>query len=398
MVFALIKQLYQYSELIDVQEYQKMGHLIFQNWIKSHIPFDRFLEPMRRTILYPFIWKLSCFNIYIMLLFQLLASLSIPLAIYRLVNLFNFHTKQFQIAMYVMITFPLQFYYTGFLMPDLLSQVFLIWMMVFYFEGKYKWVPLFLTLLILLKPVFITFSLFPFFLFLLKSYRLTIFDILPLITILLICSFNFYQYRIFLYSSITTTNPYDYNRKMLLKETLTDDQVDSVYAFENNELVGMYPNLAKQKSTMDSLVAQSILNQLKPYLFLHIKGSLITLIDPGRYDAMVFLNWNKSAGLMGVNDGNPNKNKSIFEYIYIVFFLLLQMAKLIFVFLGVYHLKRYQIVIKSFIVIVFLSFLAGPVGCARYLLPTYPLFAYLASLGFVCLLRKFPKIEYFINK
>lgn len=398
-ILAALKQFYSFSVLVDYFEYKKSAIYLFQNWTIENAPIDRFLEPMRRTLLFPLIWRIANFNWSIILFMQLVLSLTVPLGIYRIVNHFNFHQKLFPLAMICLLTYPLQFFYTGFIMPDIWSQVFLLWLVVFYLEEKYKIIPVFLILLSLLKPVFIIFLVLPFILVLFRKYKLSIFDFFPIIIILSCSFFNFKTYKIFTYSSITTSNPYDYNRKMLLNfKSQNPDEVDRIYELEHQHLVELGTDMVLQKKYMDSLTNSTISNYLGSYLFIHVKGMGVTFLDPGRYDAMVFLNWNKSSGMMGVNDGNRPSKIPNWQIAYMLILAFIQLIKFSFAALAAFQLFRYfQIQFMSAIVLL-LAFLAGPVGCARYLLPAYPIMAVLTALGFICFIIKFPKIENIITK
>lgn len=398
-ILAMVKQFYSFSVLVDYSEYKKTALYLFQNWTVENIPLERFLEPMRRTILFPIIWRISNFNWPVILIMQFVLSLTVPLGLFKLVNHFKFHSKLFPLSMICIITFPLQFFYTGFIMPDIWSQVLLLWMVVFYVEGKHKFIPLFLILLSLLKPVFIVFLLFPFLLSLFKKYTISVFDFIPLCIILCCCYFNYHSYKVFTYSSITTTNPYDYNRKILLNfKTQNPDEVNHVYELEHQHLLSLGTNMVLQKRYMDSLTQASIKENLGSYAFLHFKGMGATFLDPGRYDAMVFLNWKKSSGVMGVNDGNSPSKISNWQYTYMLILALIQLIKFSFASFAIVKLFRYFQIKFMAVVVLLLAFLAGPVGCARYLLPAYPFMAILTALGMVCFIVKFPKIESFITK
>jgi hypothetical protein len=398
-IIAVVKQFYSFAVLVDYFEYKKTAIYLFQNWTSENAPIERFLEPMRRTILFPIIWRISDFNWPVILIVQFVLSLTIPLALFRLVNHFKFHSKFFPLSMMCLITYPLQFFYTGFIMPDIWSQVLLLWMVVFYVEEKYKFIPLFLILLSLLKPVFVVFLIFPFVLAILKKYTISFFDFIPICIALCCCYFNYQSYNVFTYSSITTTNPYDYNRKILLNfKSQNPVEVDRIYELEHQHLLSLGTDMVPQKRYMDSLTQRSINENLGSYIFLHLKGMGATFLDPGRYDAMVFLNWKKSFGMMGVNDGNSPSKIPNWQYAYMVFLALIQLIKFTFAIFAIVQLFRYFQIKFMTIIVLLLAFLAGPVGCARYMLPSYPLMAMLSALGIICFTVKFPKIESFITK
>ena len=185
---------------------------------------------------------------------------------------------------------------------------------------------------------------------------------------------------------------------MLNFTTQNPFEVDRIYELEHQHLHSFGTVMVPQKKYMDSLTKSSINDNLGSYIFLHLKGMGATFLDPGRYDAMVFLNWKKSAGMMGVNDGNSPSKIPNWQYVYMLFLGGFQLLKLAFALFAVIQLNRYFHIKLYALIIVLLAFLAGPVGCARYMLPSYPLMSLLSALGIICFTVKFPKIESFITK
>ena len=102
--------------------------------------------------------------------------------------------------------------------------------------------------------------------------------------------------------------------------------------------------------------------------------------------------------MMGVNDGNSPSKIPNWQYVYMLFLGGFQLLKLAFALFAVIQLNRYFYIKLYALIIVLLAFLAGPVGCARYMLPSYPLMSLLSALGIICFTVKFPKIESFITK
>ena len=93
-IFAVVKQFYSFSVLVDFFEYKKTALYLFQNWTSENAPIDRFLEPMRRTILFPLIWRISNFNWPVILILQFVLSLTVPFGIFKLVNHFGSKEKK----------------------------------------------------------------------------------------------------------------------------------------------------------------------------------------------------------------------------------------------------------------------------------------------------------------
>lgn len=387
-ILALLKQITNEAILIDSHEYLKKAEHLIQNWNFENVPQDRMLEPIRRTLGYPLILKILNNSHVLLLIFQLFISLSIPLILYRLIQHFNLFLRLWFYSMIALLTYPLQFFYTGFIMPEIIVQATLLTWILFYFEGHWKRLPFLLTCLILLKPVFIILMLLPVVLYLFKRYQPTLFDILPIATYLVICGLHLKQYNVFEYSSVGYTNAYDYNRKKyLLQKIQNDSLVEAQYNQEYER------NIQKNKQNWPFII-QYLKSESTPilkdpvYWMIHFKGVFATILDPGRYDAMVFFNWSRTQGFMGVNDGNENKNRTFFEWFYIVLFLFLSVVKLLFAFIAIIHWRRYFVFAFFAALILIFAFMAGPVGSARYLLPFYPLMSFLSAVGFATILEK----------
>ena len=387
-LLAVVKQCWNESVLIDSQEYFKKAQHLFDHWDLENVPQNRILEPIRRTIGYPIFIKLFNHSHLLLIVFQLIVSLFIPLILHRVIQKFNYFSNLWEYSMIALFSYPLQFYYTGFAMPEILVQATLLLWVLFYFEGHWRLLPVFSSILILLKPVFLVFLLFPLVLFFLKRYKPTVLDFLPLVVYLFFSAMNYKHYRVFEYSSVGYTNAYDYNRKKFLiqkfqNDSFVDQLYDREYATDIKENQNNWPKLIGFLKAKTTPILTDPL-----YWWIHFKGLIATFIDPGRYDAMVFLNWNKSQGFMGVNDGNIKSKRPLFEWIYIIFFLGLSILKLFGAFIAVYHWRRYFVfVFFTFLVILF-AFIAGPVGSARYLLPFYPMMAFLSAMGFSTLVKK----------
>lgn len=395
-IIALLKQFINESMLIDSYEYSKKASFLFDNWLSSKVEMNRFLEPLRRTLGYPMLIRMLFFSHFAIYILQMIVSLCIPVVLHKFCKHFQLFQNLWNVAMIMMLTYPLQFYYSAFLMPDLICQFLLLLYIYFYFEGHWKAIPLVLTLLILLKPVYLILIIVPFVLVPIKRYKLNLFDAIPLLIVLLISWIHFNQYAVFSYSTVGTTNAYDYNRKKTLLLDLTDNQVEEIYTSENKQLNLIKLDFKAQKEFMNAKTLPILMNP--KYWVIHFKGVFVTLLDPGRYDAMVFLNWNKSSGFMGVNDGNTKKNLPWWQIVYMGVFSVLSILKLVFAVYAIFQWKRYEFPTLIGIFILLFAFIAGPVGCARYLLPLYPMMSFLAGLGCLTYLKNHSKIESFITQ
>lgn len=415
IVLLVVKHLVDPQNILDTQEYFNEAFQLFDLEITTnHInDFDKLHQFHRRTPLYSLLIFMGGKKIYLALTLQVLAAFYLPWGIYQLLkpieinkhlrtnlkdsksgqilvenhpNLLKFAPSP-SILVLFLISYPLFAYYSVMSVPEVISSA-LIVILLNHRHEPLK-ISVILTLLISIKPVFIV--LLPLMiLFNLKKSKLWVW-ILPIGFVL------FWMYRgnkilgIPTISSITITNPYDYNRKLLLLKSFNSEQVDSIYSQEYIEIKQL-KNPSEVANFMSQKVKESIINNPIEYLILHVKGSLITLIDPGRYDAMVFWNWEKSAGFMGVNDGNKKNNRTLKEWIYMFFFLVLNAIKMIFVVMGLVYCKRFLPVDLYWLLVLVMSvylFTIGPVGSARYLIPVYGILTFFGGWGVVFIAEKF---------
>ncbi len=390
-ILALSKQLYQESILIDSIEYLKKSHFLFVNWFEVNVPQERILEPLRRTIGYPFVLFCLKYNHLGMYFLQLLLTLMIPILMHQLTLRLNYFKQIWNISMLILITFPLQFYYSAFLMPEIWVQFFLLLWVLSIFEGHKILGPICLTVLILFKPVFIILLPIPILLALNKSRKISFFDGFPILVISCFLLLNKYQYGVYAYSSVGYTNAYDYNRKKyLLVKTNDVNKVDKLYEKESQE-INQYKR-TDFEGIIEYLNAKTTPILLDPvYWLVHIKGTLATYFDPGRYDAMVFFNWDKTSGFMGVNNGHSQKHLPLYQWVYIGFFAILSLLKMGLSLFALFQWRGYGEIRLMVVIILFLTFMAGPVGSARYLMPLYPILAYLGALGYFSMRKQLSK-------
>lgn len=390
-ILALGKQLFQESVLVDSFEYLKKAHFVFDNWLEVNVPQERIMEPLRRTIGYPLLLKFLNYHHLIIYLFQFFISLFIPVLLHQLVLNFNYYSKIWKISMVILISFPLQFFYSAIIMPEIWVQFFLLLWVLAYFEGHRILMPLWLSVLVLLKPVFIVFLPIPIILYFKKSYQLSIFDTLPIFVFMGLSFLNKFQYGVFSYSSVGYTNAYDYNRKKyLIAKTNDENAVELIYKKEEQEIKKYRSN--DFQGIIEYLNTKTTPILIDPvYWLIHFKGVLVTFVDPGRYDAMVFLNWEKTSGFMGVNDGNVQRKLPFYQWIYIVGFAFFALLKFCFVCFAIFHWNRYSQIRFMAVILFLIAFMAGPVGSARYLVPAYPIMAFLGSVGLLSIRKQLNK-------
>ncbi len=395
-----IKQLIWPHHILDSQEYldvsKKWGNTEFvQNHLSS---LDQLYQKHRRTPLYSLLIFIGGQSYVLPLILQCFAAIYLPFGVWRLnQRCFKSHldlSNSFQRFAFLfwgfLISWPLFNYYSVIAVPELIISA-LIVLLINNIHRNWL-VSVVITALIAFKPVFVVFI--PVLLiYLFRPNSLWIW-ILPSIFLILWSSEGKKQLGFYSISSITITNPYDYNRKLLLSKALNDSQINQLY---QKEFIG-FQKLKTPKHVAEEMsqkVNKSILQEPIYYCYIHLKGTLATLIDPGRYDAMVFWNWQKSSGFMGVNDGHSNSsNRGIGEWMYVVFFLMFNTLKLLLIIVGGIHLHgklkpSFYWLLIALIVVYLLSI--GPVGSARYLIPLYGILTFFGGWGSVVVCDKFCK-------
>lgn len=374
------------AELVDTAEYLKTA----LSWISTVQISDTPLAEMRRSPLYPAISYLqfpltASPGIYSLRIIQLIASLYIPVIILQILQILNAE-KHFKVVLILLISFPLQFYYTALELPDILAQLLLLILFKQLIQKRNTGISV--AFLIGLKPIFFYLLLLPVIQFLLKHDRNWMKMMFPFFFFGGWIFFNHQKYQLPTYTSMGTTNSYYYNRKILLNRVMNPECVDSIFSAESRFIQHNIKENRVVDSFMTAKTRESITRFPMEYAFIHLKGSLQTLLDPGRYDAMVFWNWPKSSGFLGVNDGNPQKYKRpMYEWLYIAIFAFIGLLKMMAFTGSIIILSKRKALDHATLMILgaFICYLLllGPVGAARYLLPWYSIISIIVGLNVV---------------
>ncbi len=390
LISFAIKQSVEPHNILDSSEYLIASKQLFaKNSIYStYKPIDLLYFVHRRTPLYPLLIFLGGYTFILASFIQFISCIYIPFGINQFIKKFGIDLNPNTFAYFMfLISWPLFSYYGVMAIPEIISTALLV--LLLNSTGHTVGLSLIFTALIALKPVFLV--LFP----VLLIYNFDIKSIwmwlLPIFFVMFWMNKSKSILGFSTYSTIAVTNPYDYNRKILLSKIYNNHQLDSIYQLELEQI-----NTLNSPKTVSDFMSQKVIESIKThpikYAFLHIKGALVTLIDPGRYDAMVFWNWHKTAGFMGVNDGNLKSERRLGEWAYILFFALMNSLKLVFIFVGSYHamfIRKIKVSYYLFALsLVYLSTI-GPVGSARYLIPFYAVFAVFGGWGIAVFAEKF---------
>lgn len=381
---AMLWHIYVPNELLDTVEYRELFPFVLGEIDQYQSVEGHWMGFARRTPLYPAI--LFATNKYVLQIIQWIITLLIPVLIFN-----GFHiersSRQEQNAFWLIsLSMPLQFFFCGFNMPEIWAELGVaIWLFGVY-RKKLHLIGWSSVLLVLLKPIFI--FLIPLNALLSLWLGGTALSraglsswVKPLIAILFLLSWNkSLGYKGI--SSVGTNNLYGYNRYMLLSAAKGSSFTDSVYRTEADLLNKLSNRTEEKGEIMRTKFRQSLMNYPLKYAYIHIKGILRMFIDPGRYDAMVFLDWPVTSGFLGVKSNHKEGALPWYQWSFIVFFTLLNVSKFLAMGMGFFTLRFKKMWVIGLSLFIFsYSILIGPVGTARYLVPLYPMIWILVFCG-----------------
>lgn len=378
LLLAWLKQLIWPVWLIDSNEFAQAAlNLLNGHWSAcgDMLPCGQhWLEATRRTPGYPVLMALTVHPALLGFL-QLLPALAVPVLAQKLSG------GHLRWIVLLFLFYPLQFFYTAWPMPEIWVQWLLLWALLSWKERQWQRIPWLLSALLLMKPVFIL--LLPLVVyFMVKTQGLQRWmQLLPLAMVLIVSGINQQTTGWFHYSSMGAENAYEYNYRAVLNRVNSATEITALSRRHDSLLQGMnYRARAAfmQKQTREKLMAHPLL-----YGWLHAKGSVAVVVDPGRYDLLAFLRVESGSGFMGIKE----KGKAYWQQpwpvlVYLVFFIVLRLMVLILAFYGALQgYRQTHVWVMLFIIALFCA-VAGPVGSARYLFPVAPLLFVLAARGF----------------
>lgn len=382
LLFLLVSLIYQWispSFLVDSYEYLNASSNFqdsgtFSSCLHNQL-CDHILPETRRTPAYPLL--IYAFGHYGLLIIQILLAAFVPVIAFNLLEKLqgNQATSRQNLLFGIFIfTYPLQFYYASMLMPEIFCQFLILLLIWFGIESKYLHFSVTLSLLLLLKPVFILLLPIPVVLLFYKYNKFKWVFILPLFVFITFSYFNYKHYQVFHYSSVSVENKYEFNAVKLFHSTNDILPADSM-------LKRM--SFADRYRLLDSLGNKIIRENFSDYFIYHIKGTILACIDPGRYDLIAFFKFKNMDGFMSaVREGgwlSILKNQSVFVLLYLFVFTLINASRIA---MAMYSMKKYFK--KLYLIYIFIFILVGvtgPVGSARYLFPIMPIISVLAVLS-----------------
>jgi hypothetical protein len=376
------KQCFYPTELVDSGEYRNAAiNLLAGNGWSACLPNDvcdqLSLPETRRTPGYPILIGITGFTGILMLIQTLLAA-CIP---YLMHNLLVKIGKEscFNFAMMLLLLYPLQYYYSAMLMPEILCQVLVLCLIIAWIDKRWMLVSVLITLLLLLKPVFMPWA----WLVLVAKFwikdKQRIWLVLPITTVFLVSWINFRQTGIIHYTSMPVTNAFEYNIRNLTKETSSENYYHAAAMKMNRK------RFSEKYRFMKTATQQAIRLSPIKYAYLHIFGAFKTLIDPGRYDFAAFFRLPQGSGFMQNSGWGVWPSQPPLLWVYIVIFALIGLLKTTLATFAVFNpLKHKWILLFP---VLYTLLVVGPVGSARYLLPVMPLLIILAAVGWNSLFK-----------
>jgi hypothetical protein len=212
-----------------------------------------------------------------------------------------------------------------------------------------------------------------------KSIRIKhlLLTLLPLCFYLSICKINEKRTGYFHYSSISNINLLHYNTYSMLLNKYGMEKADSMVDQINAEArtKGDYP---EQQTYIRKACADKIGEHLTLYGWLHARGAILCLVDPGRFDLTQFFGLPHKTNLIYETNKEGGFNrilKSFLNPLGIILTILL-LFNLFKIYVFVRFLISKTIAIKLKLAILFfpfyILFFTGPIGTSRFYMPLIP--------------------------
>ncbi|MBO3271384.1 hypothetical protein [Hymenobacter defluvii] len=300
-------------------------------------------------------------------------------------------------------TYPAQLIYANVLMSEMLLQtcVVLLWLSaVAAWETQQMRYALAVaataTAAMLVKPVFYPFSIVVLLVGSWAALRwrrlpVAVVAALPLAVALLYQGWNYQRTGLFHFSSIATINLLHYNTEGVLRRTegavVADHFIDTVEA----EAHRRYATFAQQQQHIRARSMAVLWEYPVTYARIHLTGMVNCFLDPGRFDLVHFfkLPGQEGRGLLG--QYTVYGYKGMARYIWRLPLGLLSALLLVAVgnvvrllAFGLFLFQRqYALFVRLSAagILLYVAFLTGPLGAARFAVPVFPLLVVGATLG-----------------
>lgn len=385
-----------YQYLIEAKNIIKYG-AFYSNDLNQLVDYKFYtLRPPLYPLFLSFFYLFKA-PLYVIIIFQNLISITSIYLVRKTILLFNYQKKYDFLFLILILLTPSQLIYANTIMSEVLFQFFIVLMfrnaVLFLKKNEIRyilWYSIALILSAYTKPVMYLFVIPSMFYMIYLSIKIkkwypTCIGLLPIIAILFIFIWNYERTNHYEYSSIQTVNLLNYNTRLFLLstqgETKSEKIIDSIH-YEANKL----KSYSEKTKFLNSSSRRILSNNIIPYTLYHLQGCFYTIIDPGRFDiANFFLIETKKVEQKGIlfhiNSGGI---KSVLKFLINTYsiplllllgsILVINIFKLISFLLFIFKSEiniNYRIIVCC--LILYIVFLAGPVGASRYLMPLVPI-------------------------
>ena len=340
---------------------------------------------------------------FVALVVQNLLSLLNMVLLARWLQRFRLLPAQWVFLLLGVCTYPAQLIYANVLMSEMLLQtcVVLLWL-----SAVAAWetqqmryllaVAATATAAMLVKPVFYPFSIVVLLLGCWVAWRwrrlpVAVVAALPLVVALLYQGWNYQRTGLFHFSSIATINLLHYNTEGVLRRTegaiVADQFIDMVEAEAHRQ----YATFAQQQQHVRARSLAALWKYPVTYARIHVTGMVNCFLDPGRFDLVHFfkLPGQQGRGLLG--QYTAYGYKGIVRYVWrlplglLSALLLVAIGNVVRLLAFGFFLfqKQYPLFVRLSIagILLYVAFLTGPLGAARFAVPVFPLLVVGATLG-----------------
>lgn len=391
----------------DAREYWWAGYNLFERGTLYSGDLDKTIYHhlySRRPIGYSvFVFGLSGreLNFTTLKIIQMLLLLCNIALVWRMANEYaKEKLSQWRLIFFCLIT-PASFIYAGTAMSEIVMQTLLLWSFYFFCaflqtkKMTYVWAyNSILCIGLLVKPVFLPFLLVNILIHILAFMRyrkklLLLAVWLPFVSYTGVSYYNFKHTGVFHFSSMGQYNLVYYNLYGFLSQQSSPQEAKALL---DGFLTIPYDNFEAYYTRVNMESKALLQEHFFAYSWYHLKGSILMLFDPGRYDLYTLfeLENSRQTGMLDqiLGGGSYLKNikrmlvsQDFWILICLAAVLLGNLLKLGGVFLFA-KMKKIPWEIRAFVLlwIAYIVFIAGPVGVSRYMVPLFPFFLFAVLL------------------
>jgi hypothetical protein len=363
--------------------------------------------------------KLVCNSDFAICFVQTLLSMLNILLVVKCIGLFNPGWNNYLSILILLFFFPTQMIYANMIMAEMLFQTMLT--LAFYFSLKYflkrnandfLWLNVFLSLAVLVKPVFYLFYI-PWIIFVIWYFikwkinsKIIYFALMLPATILVISWRNYKLTNVFQYSSVHENHVTNFSLRNAIQYEKGRTFADSVVT----NIIAKAKEKVSYKEYREYLMTENyrLLNEYKTsFILLSIKGMLQFFIDPGRWDLFSFFDRIPEDNPKGFYDHFKEegikgavKYVSSFSPLLIIYLIICAFVNIFILIMFIFFLSNKTIAsairLFAFLLIMYIAMVTGLMGSARYRTAVYPVLLFVIPFA-IEQIKAFSKKRYFVN-